>query len=128
MTALGTVTPVLRSFDAARTRAFYLDFLGFELVFEHRFEPGMPLYMGVRSGDCTLHLSEHYGDGAPGSSVRIACDDVTAYATMLRERGFENARPGEPQRTPWHTLEIGIHDPSHNRLTFFTPVQSDDHE
>jgi catechol 2,3-dioxygenase-like lactoylglutathione lyase family enzyme len=128
MTTLGTVTPVLRSFDEARTRAFYLDFLGFEPVFAHRFEPGMPLYMGVRSGDCVLHLSEHYGDGAPGASVRIACADVTAYAAGLREKGFENARPGVPQRTPWGTLEIGVHDPSHNRLTFFTSVEGADDE
>lgn len=117
---LGPVTPVLRSFDEARTRAFYVDFLGFELVFEHRFEPGMPLYMGVRRGECVLHLSEHYGDGAPGAAVRIACDDVTAYAVALRDRKFENARPDAPQTMPWGTLEFAVHDPSHNRLTFFT--------
>jgi catechol 2,3-dioxygenase-like lactoylglutathione lyase family enzyme len=128
MTTLGTVTPVLRSFDAARTRAFYLDFLGFELVFEHRFEPGMPLYMGVRSGDCVLHLSEHYGDGAPGASVRIACVDVRAYAATLRASGFDNARAAVPEPTPWGTLEFGVHDPSHNRLTFFTPVAGADDE
>ena len=128
MAVLGTVIPVLRSFDAARTRAFYLDFLGFELVFEHRFEPGMPLYMGVRSGDCVLHLSEHYGDGAPGASIRIACDDVAAYAAALRSRGFEYARPGEPQRTPWGTWEFGVQDPSHNRLTFVTAIEGGDDE
>ena len=44
----GHPTPILRSFDEARAKAFYLDFLGFELVFEHRFKPGLPLYFGVR--------------------------------------------------------------------------------
>ena len=70
---LGAPVPILRSFDAARTKAFYLGFLGFKPVFEHRFEPDMPLYMGVRRGDCVLHLSEHHGDGTPGAAVRIAC-------------------------------------------------------
>ena len=125
---LGPVTPVLRSFDEARTRAFYLDFLGFDLVFEHRFEPGMPLYLGVRRGECVIHLSEHDGDAAPGAAVRIACEDVTAYAATLRDKGFGNARPGAPQPTPWGTREFAVHDPSHNRLTFFTDMNGDDHE
>jgi hypothetical protein len=47
MPTLRKTTPILRSFDEAKAREFYLDFLGFQVVFEHRFEPGMPLYMGV---------------------------------------------------------------------------------
>jgi len=38
---------VLRSFDEAKAREFYVDFLGFTVDWEHRFEPGMPLYMQV---------------------------------------------------------------------------------
>ena len=119
---LGAPIPVLRSFDETRVKAFYLDFLGFELVFEHRFEPGLPLYMGVVLGGCTLHLSEHYGDASPGGAVRIPCDDVIAYAAGLRAKQHGNARPGEPQPTPWGTREMTIHDPSHNKLTFFSEL------
>ena len=53
---LGHPTPILRSFDEKRTKDFYLGFLGFELVFEHRFEEWAPLYMSVKKGDCVLHL------------------------------------------------------------------------
>jgi len=35
----GPPTPILRSFDERRAKRFYVDFLGFEIVFEHRFEP-----------------------------------------------------------------------------------------
>ena len=119
---LGTPTPILRSFDEARVKAFYVDFLGFELEFEHRFGPGAPLYMGVRKGDCVLHLSEHYGDGAPGAAVRIPVDDVTAYMAELRTKNFGNARPGCPQEQPWGSLEITIQDPASNRLTFYTEL------
>lgn len=105
-----------------------MDFLGFEVMFEHRFEPGMPLYMGVRRGECALHLSEHYGDGAPGASIRIACHDVVAYAAQLRAKGFENARPGKPEPMPWGSLEFGVHDPSHNRLTFHQPIVDAGHD
>ncbi|MDQ2878874.1 MAG: VOC family protein [Pseudomonadota bacterium] len=119
---LGNPVPILRSFDEARTKDFYLDFLGFDFVFEHRFEPGMPLYMGVRQGVCTLHLSEHYGDATPGGAVRIPVDDVTAYAATLRAKRHGNARPGVLQETPWGTREIMIQDPASNRLTFFTEL------
>ena len=68
---LRRTTPILRSFDEAKARAFYLDFLGFKVVFEHRFHAGAPLYMGIARGDCHLHLSEHHGDATPGSSMRI---------------------------------------------------------
>ena len=116
----GAPTPILRSFDAARTRDFYLDFLGFELVFEHRFEPDLPLYMAVRRGACTLNLSEHYGDGSPGAAVRIPVDDVVAFAAGLAARRHGNCRPGVPRETGWGTLEITIADPAGNRLTFFS--------
>ncbi|MBO9582031.1 MAG: VOC family protein [Sphingobium sp.] len=117
---LGTPTPILRSFDEARTRAFYLDFLGFEVLFEHRFTPEAPLYMGVRKGECVLHLSEHYGDATPGSAIRIRVDDVSAYMAELRAKKFGNANPGEPQLQDWGTREITIQDPAGNKLTFFT--------
>lgn len=115
----GSPTPILRSFDEMRAKAFYIGFLGFELVFEHRFEPGLPLYMGLRKGACELHLSEHYGDASPGAAVRIAVHDIVAYIASL-PKDYGNARPGVPQQTPWGSREITITDPASNRLTFHT--------
>ncbi len=120
----GPSTPILRSFDEQRTRRFYVDFLGFEILFEHRFEPGMPLYLGLQKDECRLHLSEHHGDAAPGARVRIAVDDVKAYAKSLRERAFEDTRPGEPELMDWGSWEITVHDPSSNRLTFYTEANN----
>jgi hypothetical protein len=127
MTMLGAPTPILRSFDETRCKAFYLDFLGFELVFEHRFEPWAPLYMSVRKGTCVLHLSEHYGDATPGAAIRIPVDDCIAYMAELRAKEFGNSRPGVPQLMPWGSHEITIADPASNRLTFYTeaPAASD---
>jgi uncharacterized glyoxalase superfamily protein PhnB len=119
----GPPTPILRSFDEKRAKAFYLDFLGFELLFEHRFEEWAPLYMAVKKGECVLHLSEHYGDGTPGSSVRIPVDDVKAYMTQLRAKEFGNSRPGEPKLQDWGAWEITIADPASNRLTFYTEAR-----
>ena len=59
--------PILRSFDEAKAREFYVDWLGFTVNWEHRFEPGMPLYMQVSRDGIVLHISEHHGDGSPGA-------------------------------------------------------------
>lgn len=112
--------PILRSFDEAKARAFYIDFLGFEVTFEHRFEPGTPLYMGVHRDDCHLHLSEHFGDGTPGTYVRITVPDVHEYSRVLNEKKYENARPGV-QRQEWGMDDMSISDPAGNKLIFCTP-------
>jgi len=56
---LGRTVPTLRIFDEAKAREFYVDFLGFAIDWEHRFEDGLPLYMQLSKDDCVLHLSEH---------------------------------------------------------------------
>ena len=68
--------PVLRIFDEDKAREFYVDFLGFKVDWEHRFEPGLPLYMQVSRDGCVLHLSGHHGDATPGSALRIETDAI----------------------------------------------------
>ena len=102
MITLSSTTPILRSFDEVRAREFYVGFLGFEVVFEHRFHDGAPLYMGVRRGDCALHLSEHHGDATPGASMRIQVSDVDALCAELLARQNAGPRrdPGRRRRAP----------------------------
>ena len=120
---LGATVPVLRSFDEALSRAFYIDFLGFEVEFEHRFADNTPLYMGLKLGDCRLHITEHFGDACPGAQVRIATGDVVSYMRTLSAKRYKHANPGNQfEPTPWGTIEVTITDPSGNKLTF---VQED---
>ncbi len=60
--------PVLRVQDGAAALEFYTAVLGFTCLWEHRFEPDLPLYARVRRDDAELDLSEHYGDGTRGRS------------------------------------------------------------
>lgn len=116
--------PILRTFDEAKTREFYIDFLGFEVEFEHRFAPDLPLYMGVRLGNLTLHLSEHHGDASPGARVFIYVDGgLTEWVVKLSAKEYKHARPGCPGRTDWGTLEVTLADPFGNRLTFAERVE-----
>ena len=123
MPALGPVRPVLRMFDEAKAREFYVDFLGFAVAFEHRFGANFPLYMGVTKAGSTLHLSEHHGDACPGTHVRIGCDAVADFARELAAKSYRYAKPGAPETTAWGTREFTVADPFGNRLTFVEETQ-----
>jgi hypothetical protein len=113
------VVPILRMFDEDATRVFYVDFLGFAVDWEHRFEPGTPLYMRVSRAGCVLHLSGHHGDATPGSAVRITTADLDALQAELIAKRYKHARPGiNPQ--PWGR-DMPIKDPSGNTLIFNAP-------
>ena len=113
--------PILRIFDESRAREFYLDFLGFTVDWEHRFEEDLPLYMQVALGECVLHLSEHHGDSSPGSALRIETEGLEAFQRRLLEKRYRYARPGIVE-TPWGTKDMSVRDPFGNRLTFTSPL------
>lgn len=117
----GSTTPILRMFDEAATKAFYLDFLGFQLDWEHRFEDGLPLYMQVSKGRCVLHLSGHHGDCTPGGALRIQTTELDAFQQALLAKRYKHARPGI-NATPWGSRDMAIADPAGNRLIFTDAV------
>ncbi|WP_293372796.1 glyoxalase superfamily protein [Nevskia sp.] len=112
----GNAVPILRIFDEAKAREFYIDFLGFEIAWEHRFEPDLPLYLEISRGDCVLHLSEHHGDCCPGAALRIPVDDLQGFHRELLAKQYGYARPGI-EEMPWG-LDMSVKDPFGNRLTF----------
>ncbi|MEL6719850.1 MAG: glyoxalase superfamily protein [Bacteroidota bacterium] len=114
-------TTILRIFDETKARAFYIDYLGFHVDWEHRFEKEMPLYMQVSRGDCVLHLSEHHGDGTPGTRIRIECGDVTALHQELKSKNYRFLNPGI-NKVPWAKQELCLTDPFGNTLIFFEPL------
>lgn len=121
MVTLGAITPTLRIFDETKAKEFYVDFLGFKVDWEHRFEPGMPLYMQVSRDAAVIHLSEHFGDGTPGTHVRIQAEGVDEYQQQLLAKKYKNARPGVHDQE-WGAREMTISDPFGNKLTFWSPI------
>jgi hypothetical protein len=86
--------PILRIFDIEKAREFYVDYLGFGIDWEHRFSDDAPLYMQVSRGDLVLHLSEHYGDGTPGSVVYVETAGVPAFHAELQAKRYRYLKPG----------------------------------
>ena len=111
---------ILRIFDEPKAREFYIDYLGFQVDWEHRFENDMPLYMEVSRDGCVLHLSEHHGDGTPGTKIRIECDDVKSYHNELKSRNYRFLNPGI-SKMPWAKQELCLADPFGNKLIFYKP-------
>ena len=114
--AVNTLIPILRIFDEAMALGFYLNYLGAAETFSHRFDPKAPLYLGVQLHGADLHLSEHFGDATPGSSVRLKIEDLPRYHAQLIKATYPNANPSITEQ-PWG-LDMPISDPFGNRIIF----------
>jgi catechol 2,3-dioxygenase-like lactoylglutathione lyase family enzyme len=117
---MSTVKPILRIFDYAKAIEFYVDWLGFIIDWEHRFGPDTPVYLQVSLGDVVLHLSEHHGDGTPGT--RVFVDDfkeLREFHRTLIAKQYKYNCPGI--RVPFwdsRALEMTADDPFGNKLMF----------
>jgi catechol 2,3-dioxygenase-like lactoylglutathione lyase family enzyme len=117
------VIPILRIFDLAKADEFYLNYLGFRMDWDHRFDDNSPLYRQISRGDLILHLSEHHGDGSPGARIRVTMRGVEAFHKELAAKTYRYMRPGL-EATPWNTREIGVIDPFGNSLSFSEPIEN----
>ena len=109
--------PIFRIFSLEKAREFYLDFLGFKVEWEHRFEPDAPVFMQVSRGGLAINLSEHHGDGTPGSIVYVYLTGVKALHRELSDKKYRHNRPGLQQQE-WGMTELTVIDPFNNRITF----------
>ena len=99
------LVPILHVKDGQSSAGWYAR-LGFEVEGEHRFAPGMPLYLFLRRGPNALHLSEHQGDARAGTLLYFYILDMEAIA-----REFDV----QVEDQPW-AREVRLTDPDGNRL------------
>lgn len=114
---LGPATPFLRMFDKTKAREFYVDFLGFSWDWEHRFAPGMPLFAQISRAGLKLFLTEHHGDGTPGTKVHINTTGIDGLHAELIGKRYRYARPGI-EDMPWGERVVSVADPFGNVLVF----------
>lgn len=113
-----TVIPQLRMLSAERSLPYYVGQLGFSIDWEHRFEPGYPLFVQLTRAGQTIFLSEHSGDCEPGGAVYFLVPDVDQLYLAISARGAVPGRGHAPRDTPWGTREMLLYDPDGNRLRF----------
>ncbi len=116
------VIPILRIFDVAKAKEFYVGFLGFNVDWEHRFDDNAPLYMQVSRGNLTLHLSEHHGDSCPGSTVFVRMKGLRKFHGEITSKGYNYLKPGI-ERAPWNADCMEVTDPFGNRLRLSESVE-----
>jgi extradiol dioxygenase family protein len=120
--SFGPVVPILRIFEVAAAKRFYLDYLGCSLDWEDG-EGDRPVYMQVSRGALVLHLSSHHDDGTPGAAVLVEIRGVDALWSELRGRSYPFLNPGvEPG--PGGGREMQLIDPFSNRLRFYERPES----
>ena len=107
------IVPIFLVADASASVEWYTQ-LGFEQVFEHRFAPNMPAYVGIRRGDAEIHLSEHTGDASPRSLVYVWVDAVDPLAALFDATVDE---------MPW-ARDFEVADPDGNRLRIAEPTET----
>ena len=108
--------PILRIFDEGMAKEYYVDFLGFQIDWEHRFGENFPLYCQISRGHLVLHLSGHHGDASPGSSVFVRMKGIREFHQELSVKDYKHAKPAIVDQ-PWG-YEIKIADPFNNTIRF----------
>lgn len=120
--AFEQTSPVFRIYSLEKAREFYLDFLGFSVDWQHSFGPDGPVYMQVSRDGLAIRLSEHHGDGTPGSIAYVVTAGVRALHRELNDKHYRHNHPGLEMRE-WGMTEVTVIDPFNNRITFGEPTE-----
>lgn len=109
--------PVIRVSSAAAAERFFGG-LGFERVFSMRADDAKhdPCYMGFRRDDAVLHVSSFPGDGAAGTAVYVAVDNVDDLHREFVAKGIEIDTG--PIDQDWGTREMYVKDADRNSIRF----------
>ncbi|RBL90219.1 glyoxalase superfamily protein [Chitinophaga flava] len=120
---MSRIIPIFRMFDYAKAIQFYIDWLEFEIVWEHKPE-GSPVYMRIAKGDVVMDLSEHHGDGTPGSRISITeFKGLKTFHAALIQKNYKYMKPGL-ERAEWNpeVLLMTVIDPFLNTIIFEEPL------
>lgn len=111
-----TVIPQLRVISAEKSLPFYVHGLGFEIDWQHQFEPGFPLFLQLSRDGQTIFLTEHSGDCQVGGAIYFQVPDVDECYRSFLANGIVASQ--SPVDTPWEMREMVVTDPDGNRLRF----------
>ena len=110
------VYPALRITDYEKSKAFYVDGLGFRIEREHRFAPHLPVFATISRDGLSLYLSQHAGDCQAGGLVFLYVQDVDALYEEITSRGIKAQSP--PQDFEGRIRDFRVIDPDGNKLDF----------
>jgi len=112
------VMPTLRITNYATSNKFYTAGLGFQIDWEHRFEPGFPVFMQVSRDGLAFFLTEHTGDCPVGGLIHLYVPDVDAWFGEFRQKGVAVKEP--PNEGLQGLRSMTVLDPDRNKLHICT--------
>ena len=115
------VVPTLRITNYARSKEFYVDALGFQIDWEHRFKPDFPVFMQVSRNGLALFLTEHAGDCPVGGLVHFYVPDVDAWYAEFQSKGVPVKEP--PNESLQGLRNMTVVDPDSNKLRICTRLK-----
>lgn len=114
------VIPALRITDFKRSKAYYVEKLGFTVAWEHQFEPNFPVFASLVRDGMQLFLTEHAGDCQVGGLVHFLIPDVDAWHQEFKEKG---ATVSEAPNDDLGFRNMTVTDPDGNQLRFMEPAR-----
>src|SRR5262245_29294468 len=110
------VVPALRITNYERSKAFYVDGLGFTVQWEHRFKPHFPVFASIERDAMEIFLTEHTGDCPVGGLVHFYVADVDAWYAEFKRKGISVHEP--PNQSIEGLRDMTVVDPDGNKLRF----------
>lgn len=108
--------PTFRILDYQKALGFYIEGLGFNLDWEHRFGPTEPVYMQISRNGLSLYLSENKRFQT-GVIAFVECKALNQFYTdLVNRKSLINLL--KPEKTNWQTIQMEIEDPFGNLLRF----------
>ncbi|MGH9847416.1 MAG: glyoxalase superfamily protein, partial [Blastocatellia bacterium] len=95
-----------------------VDGLGFTIEGEHRFAPGMPVFLTISRDGLSFYLTEHTGDCQVGGLVFLYVPDVDAWYEEWRNRGVPIRQP--PANNLPGLRDMTVVDPDSNKICVLT--------
>ena len=77
----------------------------------------MPLYMQVSRAGLVFHLSEHHGDGSPGTNVFVCLKGLDDFHAEISSKGYGYMRLGI-ETAFYDARYVSVTDPFGNRIGF----------
>ena len=113
--------PTFRILDYKKAMDFYIQGLGFNIDWEHRFGPREPVYMQIYTNGLALHLSQNKRFEA-GTIVFVDCKELNQFYSELNNRKTK-IELSNPIKTNWKSIQMEIEDPFGNLLRFNETIE-----
>ncbi|NQY31232.1 MAG: VOC family protein [Flavobacteriaceae bacterium] len=108
--------PTFRITNYEKAIGFYIDLLGFNIDWEHKFGETEPIYMQISKNGLVIHLSENVRFKT-GVIIFVETKGIEKFRENILNTKNENLIP-EILTTNWNTKQLEIEDPFGNLLRF----------